>query len=111
MRERAARLTRAERGFTLVELLVVIAILGILAAIVVFTVGGITDRGHNAAADTDCAVLRAAEEAYYASNHAYTTNQNDLVNAGFLHKPSTLHNSITLTTTASGSASYTIAGC
>ena len=40
---RAAR--KNESGFTLIELLIVIVILGILAAIVVFSVQGITDRG------------------------------------------------------------------
>ena len=34
-----------EGGFTLIELLIVIVILGVLAAIVVFSVRGITDRG------------------------------------------------------------------
>ena len=34
-----------ESGFTLIELLIVIVILGVLAAIVVFSVQGITDRG------------------------------------------------------------------
>ena len=48
-----------ESGFTLVELLVVIAILGILAAIVVFAVGGINDKGTTAANKTDCSVLAA----------------------------------------------------
>ena len=32
-------------GFTLVELLVVIVVLGVLAAVTVFAVRGITDRG------------------------------------------------------------------
>ena len=34
-----------DEGFTLIELLIVIVILGILATVVVFAVGGITDRG------------------------------------------------------------------
>ena len=100
-----------QSGFTLVELLVVIAILGILAAIVVFAVGGISDKGNNAANQTDCSVLAAAEEAYFAQNTAYTANQADLVNAGFLHKASTLHPNIALGTTGSGKPTYTIAGC
>ena len=39
------------RAFTLVELLVVIAVLAILTAVAVFAVGGITDRGEEAACD------------------------------------------------------------
>jgi prepilin-type N-terminal cleavage/methylation domain-containing protein len=60
-------------GFTLVELLVVIAILGILAAIVVFAVGGIGDKGKAAAESTSCSVVQTAEEAYYANTGGYAT--------------------------------------
>ncbi|MGW5532330.1 type II secretion system protein, partial [Streptomyces xanthochromogenes] len=40
---------RRQDGFTLIELLVVIVILGVLAAIVVFSVRGIGDKGHKSA--------------------------------------------------------------
>ena len=47
-----------EGGFTLIELLIVIVILGVLAAIVAFSVRGITDRGEESACKaevkTDC---------------------------------------------------------
>ena len=96
-------------GFTLVELLVVIAILGILSAIVVFAVGGISDKGQSSANKTDCAVISAAEEAYFTQNTAYTNDQAVLVTAGFLHAPSTTPHVITLV--AGPPANYTIAGC
>jgi prepilin-type N-terminal cleavage/methylation domain-containing protein len=53
-------------GFTLIELLIVIVILGILAAIVVFAVGGITDKGTNSACASDYKTVQTAEEAYFA---------------------------------------------
>ena len=101
-----------ESGFTLVELLVVIAILGILAAIVVFAVGGVADKGQSSANKTDCSVLSAAEEAYFAQKSVYTDKQSDLVDAGFLHAPSTTAHLITLVPAAGATpATYTIAGC
>lgn len=61
-----------EGGFTLIELLIVIVILGVLAAIVVFAVGGITDKGDTAACKSDLKTTEVAAEAYYAQHGAYT---------------------------------------
>jgi prepilin-type N-terminal cleavage/methylation domain-containing protein len=64
-RLQAAR--RDQRGFTLIELLIVIIILGVLAAIVVFSVRGITDKGETSACKTSKSTVATAYEAYVAS--------------------------------------------
>ena len=64
---------RNEDGFTLIELLIVIVILGVLAAIVVFSVRGIQDRGNLAACKSDVATTQTAVEAYYAKLGNYPT--------------------------------------
>ena len=81
------RLEKKEEGFTLVELLVVIVILGILAAVVVFAVGGITDKGQSSACKADKRTLETAEEAHFAKNGTYVA-QDALVSAGFLRNAS-----------------------
>jgi general secretion pathway protein G len=70
------------KGFTLIELLVVIVILGILAAVVVFAVGGITDKGQSSACKTDARTLRTAAEAYTAQEGTGTARAAD--NGSFL---------------------------
>src|SRR5688572_9761497 len=50
---RARDARRQDNGFTLIELLIVIVILGVLAAIVVFSVRGITDTGEEAACEAN----------------------------------------------------------
>lgn len=64
-----------DEGFTLIELLIVIVILGILATVVVFAVGGITDKGEESACAADRKTLEVAVEAYYAKTGAYPANQ------------------------------------
>src|SRR3990170_2565546 len=71
MNEYVERLRRDERGFTLIELLIVIVILGILAGIVIFSVGAITDRGSVAACKTDLKTIEVAVEAYRAKVGGY----------------------------------------
>ena len=81
-------------GFTLVELLVVIVILGILAAVVVFAVGGIGDKGQTSACKADESALSTAEEAYFAEptagNSLNYATEAQLV-PKWIHSPSTLH--------------------
>jgi general secretion pathway protein G len=62
---------REESGFTLIELLIVIVILGVLAGIVVFAVGGITNTGQTAACKADIKTVKTAVEAYRAQSGAY----------------------------------------
>ncbi len=82
-----------QKGFTLVELLVVIVILGILAAVVVFAVNGISDRGQSAACATDQSTLRTAVEAYRAKNGAATNpTEAQLVSGGLLSTQSSYYN-------------------
>jgi len=76
-------LRRDESGFTLIELLIVIVILGVLAAIVAFSVRGITDRGKESACKAEVKTVATAEEANYAKNGSYATLA-DLATNGFL---------------------------
>ena len=98
--------TRNEEGFTLIELLVVIIVLGILAAIVVFAVNGISDRGQAAACKTDRKTLQTAEEAYYAKNSTYG-NETALKTGGFISDLSSLYNATVGSSSNSEGASET----
>ncbi|MDQ1392962.1 MAG: hypothetical protein QOF30_1939 [Acidimicrobiaceae bacterium] len=80
-----------ENGFTLIELLVVIAILGILAAIVVFSVAGIQDKGQLSACKIDTQTIQTAQEANFAAKGSYANGTAALVTNGFLSTASNLH--------------------
>jgi general secretion pathway protein G len=89
MREQLRKAREEQSGFTLIELLIVIVILGVLAAVVVFSVQGISDRGKASACAADKKTVEVAGEAYYAKNGSYAADMPALVSAGFLHDPST----------------------
>jgi general secretion pathway protein G len=86
MRQQLRAARKNESGFTLIELLIVIVILGILAAIVVFSVQGITDRGKTSACKADVATVTTAAEAFFAQKGTYPAAESDLIPA-FLHGP------------------------
>jgi prepilin-type N-terminal cleavage/methylation domain-containing protein len=62
---------KLHRGFTLIELLVVIAIIGILAGIVLASLGNARSGAADAKTKGQLAGLRSAMEGYYAANGNY----------------------------------------
>lgn len=62
-----------KKGFTLIELLVVIAIIGILAGIVLASLGSARSGANDAKTKEQLSSLRTAMETYYGSNGGYGT--------------------------------------
>jgi general secretion pathway protein G len=104
-----------ERGFTLVELLIVIVILGILAGIVVFAVGNLTNNAKTNACNTEKSTITAAAEAYKAQNGSYPANMAALTStsgaSGQLLKTTPVNYTIDSAGNVSVTASGTANGC
>ena len=98
-----------QKGFTLVELLVVIVILGILAAVVVFAVGGSTEKAQSNSCKAENAAVSSAVEAYRASVGSYATTIGQLTsgNNKFLRSTPSWY---TVDGTQTGGLSLTTAG-
>jgi general secretion pathway protein G len=80
------RQMRNQEGFTLIELLIVIIVLGILAAIVVFAVGGTRGDAVASRCKTDVKSIELSAEAVYAKMGSYpgVTNSSNDSNANLL---------------------------
>jgi prepilin-type N-terminal cleavage/methylation domain-containing protein len=65
-------------GFTLIELLIVIVVLGILAAVVIFALGGITGKTAVASCQADGATVATAMAAFKTENPGTTVSQTNI---------------------------------
>jgi general secretion pathway protein G len=73
IQERRSSAEGDEQGFTLIELLIVILVLGILAAIVIFALGGITGQSATASCQTDARSVQTAIAAWEANGNSAAT--------------------------------------
>jgi len=86
MRARLEQVRAKDSGFTLVELLIVITILGVLAAIVVFSIAAINNSSAASACQSDVSTTNSALEASYAQNGSYPASL-DLLWTGIAGAP------------------------
>ena len=68
-----------ESGFTLIELLIVIVVLGILAAVVIFALSGVTQSSAISACNADAKSVEVAAEAFHTQTSGWPQAHSDLV--------------------------------
>jgi prepilin-type N-terminal cleavage/methylation domain-containing protein len=73
---------RRDEGFTLIELLIAIVVVGILTAVVIVGIGGLTDNGKRGACQASKDAAKAASAVYYNNNSGQYPNSFDQLTAG-----------------------------
>jgi len=79
---------KKDKGFTLVELLIVIVILGILAAVTVFAVRGITTKSQTNSCAVEKRAIETATEAFFVDKGSDATTMAALVGSYLRTDPS-----------------------
>lgn len=79
---RLRRKNRGQSGFTLIELLIVIAVLGVIAAVVVFALGGVRAQSAVAACNANAKSVETAVAAYNAETGGTPPATADLLTEG-----------------------------
>ena len=75
------KMGKKRKGFMLLELIIVVAIIGILAAIAVPNLIGMTDEAKVARIQSDLSTIGTAAELYYVKNGSYPTELTQLVDS------------------------------
>ena len=88
MNKRIEVTPKNDKGFTLVELLIVIVILGILAAVTVFAVRGITTKSQTNSCAVEKRAIETATEAYFVDTGADAATMAVLVGTYLRTNPS-----------------------
>jgi prepilin-type N-terminal cleavage/methylation domain-containing protein len=73
---------RREAGFTLIELLIAIVVVGILTAVAIVGINGLTNKGNDASCQATKDAARAAVAVHYANSpapHAFPTTFKQMI--------------------------------
>lgn len=98
---------RNSKGFTLIELLVVIAIIGVLASIVLVSMGGARSSARNAARKADMRQIISAQQLYNNENDDFYTCNGTDADCGLLTWPASITTFMVRVPTDPGTNTYT----